>query len=47
MTVKIFVTDGTFDKEYNELDGSLHFKDSNLPEMLTGVGFKFRLIGLR
>jgi len=34
MTVKIFVTGGTFDKEYNELDGSLHFKDSHLPEML-------------
>jgi len=28
------VTGGTFDKEYNELDGSLFFKDTHLPEML-------------
>lgn len=35
MAIKIFLTGGTFDKEYNELDGSLYFKDSHLPEMLT------------
>lgn len=35
MAIKIFITGGTFDKEYNELDGSLYFKDSHLPEMLT------------
>jgi L-asparaginase len=34
MTIKIFVTGGTFDKEYNELDGSLFFQDTHLPEML-------------
>jgi L-asparaginase len=34
MTIRIFVTGGTFDKEYNELDGTLYFKDSHLPEML-------------
>ncbi len=34
MAVKIFVTGGTFDKEYNELDGRLFFKDTHLPEML-------------
>ena len=34
-TVRIFITGGTFDKEYNELDGHLYFKDSHLPEMLT------------
>ncbi|HVN48625.1 MAG TPA: asparaginase, partial [Bacteroidota bacterium] len=34
MAVKIFVTGGTFDKEYNELDGKLFFKDTHLPEML-------------
>lgn len=34
MKIRIFVTGGTFDKEYNELDGSLFFKDSHLPEML-------------
>ncbi len=32
--VRIFVTGGTFDKEYNERDGSLFFKDTHLPEML-------------
>ena len=35
MKIRIFVTGGTFDKEYNELDGSLYFKDTHLPEMLT------------
>ena len=34
MTIKIFVTGGTFDKEYNEIEGKLFFKDSHLPEML-------------
>jgi L-asparaginase len=32
--IRIFVTGGTFDKEYNELTGELFFKDSHLPEML-------------
>jgi L-asparaginase len=35
MPIRIFITGGTFDKEYNELDGRLYFKDSHLPEMLT------------
>jgi L-asparaginase len=34
MTIRIFVTGGTFDKEYNELNGELFFKDTHLPEML-------------
>ncbi len=34
MTIRIFVTGGTFDKEYNELTGKLYFKDSHLQEML-------------
>jgi L-asparaginase len=34
MSIRIFITGGTFDKEYNELDGQLYFKDSHLPEML-------------
>lgn len=34
MTIKIFITGGTFDKEYNELTGELFFKDTHLPEML-------------
>jgi len=34
MTLKIFITGGTFDKEYNELEGKLFFKDTHLLEML-------------
>jgi L-asparaginase len=34
MPIRIFITGGTFDKEYNELTGQLYFKDSHLPEML-------------
>lgn len=34
MAIRIFVTGGTFDKEYNELEGSLFFKDTHLHEML-------------
>ena len=34
MSVKIIITGGTFDKEYNELTGQLFFKDTHLPEML-------------
>ncbi|MCC6738818.1 MAG: asparaginase [Planctomycetia bacterium] len=34
MAIRVFVTGGTFDKEYNELAGSLFFKDTHVPEML-------------
>jgi len=34
MSIRILITGGTFDKEYNELNGQLYFKDSHLPEML-------------
>ncbi|MFI5164479.1 MAG: asparaginase domain-containing protein [Bacteroidia bacterium] len=34
MKIKIFVTGGTFDKEYNELNGELFFKDTHLQEIL-------------
>ncbi|MDB5197231.1 MAG: asparaginase [Flaviaesturariibacter sp.] len=34
MSIRIFITGGTFDKEYNELNGQLFFKDTHLPEML-------------
>jgi L-asparaginase len=34
MSVRIFITGGTFDKEYNELTGQLYFKDTHLPEVL-------------
>jgi len=32
--IRIFVTGGTFDKQYHELTGTLAFKDTHLPEML-------------
>src|SRR5579864_2565974 len=32
--IRILITGGTFDKEYDELTGQLYFKDSHLPEML-------------
>ena len=34
MSIQVFVTGGTFDKEYNELNGSLYFKETHLHEML-------------
>lgn len=34
MGIRVFVTGGMFDKEYNELDGKLFFKDTHLNEML-------------
>jgi L-asparaginase len=32
--VRVFITGGTFDKEYDEINGRLYFKDSHVPEML-------------
>lgn len=34
MAIRIFITGGTFDKEYNELNGQLFFKDSHLDDLL-------------
>jgi L-asparaginase len=34
MMVRIFVTGGTFDKEYDEIHGRLFFKDTHVGEML-------------
>jgi L-asparaginase len=34
MAVRIFITGGTFDKEYNELTGQLYFKDTHLQDLL-------------
>lgn len=34
MTIRLLITGGTFDKEYNELDGKLFFRETHLPEML-------------
>ena len=35
MSIQIFITGGTFDKEYNEITGKLYFKDTHLKEMLS------------
>jgi len=32
--IRILVTGGTFDKEYDELSGNLFFQDTHVPEML-------------
>jgi L-asparaginase len=34
MSIRILVTGGTFDKDYNELNGQLFFKDTHVAEML-------------
>ena len=34
MAVRLFVTGGTFDKEYDEIRGELYFADSHLNDML-------------
>ncbi len=37
MSIRIVITGGTFDKHYDEIRGSLTFKDSHLPEILKFV----------
>jgi L-asparaginase len=32
--IRIFVTGGTFDKEYDERNGALFFQDTHVPEMI-------------
>lgn len=34
MAIRILVTGGTFDKDYDERTGKLHFKDTHVAEML-------------
>jgi L-asparaginase len=34
MGIRVFVTGGTFDKEYNELTGQLYFKDTHIHDLL-------------
>jgi L-asparaginase len=34
MRIRILVTGGTFDKEYDELSGRLFFRETHVPEML-------------
>ncbi len=33
-SIRIIITGGTFDKEYNEITGQLYFSDSHVPRML-------------
>ncbi|MFH1843211.1 MAG: asparaginase domain-containing protein [bacterium] len=33
-TVRIYITGGTFDKEYNERQGTLYFKDTHMRDIL-------------
>lgn len=46
--IRILITGGTFDKEYNYITGQLYFRDTHLPEMLeTGrctLDIKFRTL---
>ena len=34
MSIRVFVTGGTFDKKYNEIDGALAFGDTHVLELL-------------
>jgi len=34
MAIRIFITGGTFDKEYNELNGQQFFKDTHMSDLL-------------
>ena len=34
MSIRIFITGGTFDKEYNEITGQLYFNDTHLHDLL-------------
>lgn len=34
MSIRILITGGTFDKEYNELNGELYFKNTHMQELL-------------
>ncbi len=34
MSIRIFITGGTFDKEYNELTGKLYFNDTHMGQLL-------------
>ena len=38
MSIRIFVTGGTFDKEYNELNGELFARDASVGAIKAGTG---------
>ncbi len=42
MTIKLLVTGGTFDKEYNELDGSLNFGKTHIYQMVAAGAANWR-----
>jgi L-asparaginase len=46
--IRLLVTGGTFDKEYNELNGTLFFRNTHVPEMLergrNGVGVSMEVL---
>jgi L-asparaginase len=45
MQIRLLVTGGTFDKEYDEISGKLYFKDTHVCEMLRlgrAAGRRFR-----
>jgi L-asparaginase len=44
MAIRIFITGGTFDKEYNEFEGRLFFKETHLHEMLTLGRSKLKVV---
>ena len=48
MPVRILVTGGTFDKEYDEITGKLYFKDTHMTEVLefgrSKLGVKIRTL---
>ena len=50
MPVRILVTGGTFDKEYNEITGKLYFEDTHMREILelgrSQLGVKIRTLML-
>jgi L-asparaginase len=43
MAIRIFITGGTFDKEYNEITGQLFFKDTHMLELLDKGRSKVRV----
>ena len=51
MAIKIIVTGGTFDKEYNELTGELYFNKTHVSEMLrlgrSRIGLKIVTLMMR
>ncbi len=48
MKIRVLVTGGTFDKEYNEITGTLYFKDTHVREMLrlgrSNLGLEIRTL---